>query len=91
MDQPVVCALADSDVSVQGSVFHHSCWACQRTVMVAPSGQRLLVKMPEALILCYPCYWLSAGPDDTVELAGTMDELKSEVRTAQPNLRRNRN
>ena len=93
MSQPtiLVCALADAPRAVPGSIFHLRCTVCARSVMVAPSGQRVLTEMPRTKIVCGPCYEACSAPGDTVQGAGTIGELRKEVRAARPNLRRHRN
>jgi len=93
MAEPIflVCALADSPRVPPGAVFNQNCEACGRKVMVAPSGQRILTTMTGVHIVCGPCYDISKNPNDKLFLAGTSDEIRDEVRHAQPNLRRSRN
>jgi hypothetical protein len=56
--------------------------------MIAPSGQRLLRAMPATQIICAACYYATRHPGDTVDYAGTVEEIKNEVRAARPNQRR---
>jgi hypothetical protein len=84
----LVCALADSPRVVPGSVFHHHCAVCGRSVMVAPSGQRILAKLP-CTIVCGECF--QHMPSASVEAAGSIEEVLDEAARSQPNLRRGRN
>jgi hypothetical protein len=58
--------------------------------MVAPTGERILREVPLVHIICGPCFE-TARCADTVELAGSAEEIAREVRSAHPNLRRSRN
>jgi hypothetical protein len=87
----LVCALANALRAVPGSIFNHHCTVCDRLVMVAPSGQRMLAKIDALQIVCGPCFDKRVEPGDEICLAGTPEEMLDEVRRARPNLRRSRN
>ena len=87
----LVCALADGPRTVQGSTFKHKCAGCGRGLMIAPSGQRRLREIPDIVTLCGACYLQTVNVGDTIQGAGTVEELREEARTAKPNLRRHRN
>lgn len=85
----LVCALADSPMTVPGSIYTRTCSHCRRAVMIAPSGQSVLAAHPQASIVCDHCF--KPDPDDAFGLAGTTQEIRNEVRNARPNLHRTRN
>ena len=92
-EQPaiLVCALADAVMAVPGTVFDHACTRCGRKVMLAPTGQRVLREKQPVRIICRLCFETEKPEDIEVMPAGTVEEIRQEVRTARPNLRRNRN
>jgi hypothetical protein len=52
----LVCALADGPWCVRGSVFTFSCVHCNRRLMVAPLGQKIVRDAKgKALTLCERC------------------------------------
>lgn len=57
MKEPIalVCAAANSPLTVRGSSFNRRCSACQVQVMIAPSGERRLRAEPEIIIVCLGC------------------------------------
>ena len=96
MSEPiiVVCARADAPLAAVGSVFDRQCSRCSAKVMLAPSGQRFLATHADAKIVCEYCVRpkqvldaLAAGK----AITAPWEEIAAEARTAQPNLRRNRN
>lgn len=86
----LVCAPADAPRACAGSVFCHRCHRCNRQLMMAPSGQRLLRRLPKVEIICAYCYKTVKGPRRE-QLAATYEEIAREARTAQPNFWSKRN
>lgn len=88
----LICMLADGPVAVEGAIFNRRCSACNRAVMVAPSGQRMLRQYPAAEVLCTGCFDAKEDRKNfTVEPAASVEELRHEMRTARPNYHRYRN
>jgi len=88
----LVCALADHPHIVVGSVFTHSCAVCQRGLVVAPDGQQILRKFPQAKTMCGRCFLrLPDAAEIPLELAAGVDGVRDEERQTQPNLHRRRN
>jgi hypothetical protein len=79
--------------TVPGSTFDRHCFRCQRRVMMAaPTGRAWLKTYPTSQILCILCY-RDRPPDDGGRrtLAASPAEIAAELRTAVPNLWRQRN
>jgi hypothetical protein len=93
MSEPIllICAPADSPLTVPGSTFDHSCSRCRRKLMMAPSGQAFLKEHPEAEMLCHPCYVKIQEPDDEHHLAGPAEQIADELLASVPNPRLRRN
>jgi len=92
----LICAPADAARIVPRSIFGKFCVKCGQELMVAPSGQSLLQRHPDAIILCGSCWMKKVKADDIiqVETAADTDTIKNEVRTSLANprhLRRHRN
>lgn len=90
MTRPVllVCAPADSPTVVPGSIFGRRCSACDREVMIAPSGQSRLRADPGIAILCASCFLASAKCDPfEISPAAPIDIIGREARSAEPNPR----
>jgi hypothetical protein len=88
----LVCAPATAPTTAAGSVFDRCCWRCQRRVMIAPTGQRLLRKHPDTKIQCLPCTeatWITGSP--WILAAANRDELRREKESEQPNFWKERN
>jgi len=92
-DAVLVCALADSPLVVPGSIFTRHCSTCNRRVMIAPSGQSLLRRLPVARILCGACFIQNAKKYDALEikLAADPQDIAIEARASVPNFWRKRN
>ena len=93
-DKPdfLICAEADVEFVAKGSKFDRFCSRCHRAVALAPSGQRLLQQQPELAILCFPCYLQDKeARAEEVQLSSSPQEIAEEIKSAVPNLRRNRN
>jgi hypothetical protein len=86
----LVCALADAPCVVKGSIFDRRCGTCQRAVMVAPSGQRVLRSRPATQILCMECFCAVTEGHD-VMIVASEEEVRNEMRNVEPNYRRHRN
>jgi hypothetical protein len=88
----LICAPAHAASMVAGTTFDRDCARCRARVMVAPSGQAMLARNPETVIICFDCaIRMMAETGGTVEFAATATEIASEVRTVQPNTWRKRN
>jgi len=87
----LVCQAANADLTVLGSTFTRQCSACSTRVMVAPSGERLLEREPNILVLCTLCAEarlikrLEAGEEFSVAPAASPAELAREMTRAVPN------
>ncbi len=91
-----MCAHADSEMTVAGSVFDKSCSVCGRRVMVAPTGQRFLAEQATSddpvQIVCGICYMNDiSDPDVETMLCRPIEEHVEEAKTFEPNRRRDRN
>ena len=85
----LVCAPADMPLVPIGAIFTHKCGECHRPVMLAQSGQQFLKTHPLAKIICFLCHDFSSG--GVGMLCSDVETLLNEVKTAQPNFRRQRN
>ena len=86
----LVCALASASFTVAGSVFDRACARCSRGVIIAPTGQQLLKRRPEAEVICGDCFAAALVVCEVAavfELPAAEDEMIREVITAHPNPR----
>jgi hypothetical protein len=92
MESPIlVCAMADDPIMVAGTSFAHRCAHCQRAVMMSPSGQKFLRENAAALVICAICFVARADKCAGLALPAPLDEILRELKTGQPNYRRQRN
>lgn len=83
----IACAPADAPRVIPGSVFTHKCYRCDQSVVMAPSGQKMLAENPEAKVICAFCVY-----DGPAGVAFVLEEAKAELaRGSVPNMRRYRN
>jgi hypothetical protein len=89
----IVCMDANAPFAVRGCDFSHCCVTCGRRVMIAPSGQRVLVQWPEISILCVECFRSIPGIEETVKSITFTEpgELATEMQGFGPNLFGRRN
>jgi hypothetical protein len=87
----LVCVRATAPMTAPGSTFDRSCARCKYRVMIAPTGQALLKKMPRMEIVCAQCFLESSEPTEDIRLAGDPETVLQEVMNAEPNRWRNRN
>jgi hypothetical protein len=88
----LVCALADAKWTNPGTIYDRKCADCGRHVMIAPSGQKRLLKDPDIVITCACCFMKHITPDTSFDFAAeSLEELRREFDTTVPNLRRYRN
>lgn len=84
MSKPIeavmVCAYADSVLTIEGSTYTRSCRDCQRRLVVSQAGERALEKEAIATI-CGACYNKLSSPFDTFETAGTTEEVMKDLAT----------
>lgn len=86
-DVLLVCAPADFPLMAANFTFDQKCCLCQGRVMMAPSGREFLARNLNAKVVCIWCV-----PDGEHLFGIAMKEhLAAEMKSVQPNLRRNRN
>jgi len=93
-DRILVCMLAKQALFVTaGWKPEHKCGDCGEYVVVAPSGVAMLKQYPTTRILCLACLHMEYPTIEPVgvELAGPVEQIVEEVRTAVPNTWRERN
>lgn len=88
-EQTIVCVRADDCELVAVGSARNECSKCQSSVLIAPSGQRCLRDNPATVIVCTRCFL--PPPGAKAQLAASVEELRAEAATAQPNTWRNRN
>lgn len=88
----LITVRADAPLAGAGATFDRFCSRCKNRVMISPTGQRALREKPDLAIICMNCY-LGAEKEFPVVMRypGTMEELKHDLATAQPNPWRTRN
>lgn len=89
----VVCARADSPLTVPGASFDKFCSQCGARVMIAPTGIAFLAGHPEAEILCSICCMehLKNGKYDKETTRISTPAGLEEIFKMIPNTYRNRN
>lgn len=90
----LICQFADFELTVEGSTFDRVCCQCGVRLMMAPSGQALVMREPAIRLLCIPCgvAEINAAEGEPVTLARLpIDDVIREAATVRPNMRRHRN
>jgi IMP cyclohydrolase len=89
----LVCALADSELTVAGSSFDRMCSRCNSRVMVSPSGQQRVRDNPHIEIVCIRCLSTIKPPADSKVMMSpeTTEDLIAELKKTVRNPWRERN
>ncbi len=87
-DVVLICQKATAAMTVRGSTFDKTCSMCSQGVMIAPSGQALLARRPDAVVVCNECVtrlMAQHGPPEKVVAAASPEELRRELDDVIPN------
>ena len=87
----LICARADQPIAVRNSDFSRVCSRCSSHIMIAPSGQRVLLRFPDLALICLCCYSTMASADDEHRLTDHTEVIRQELDTAIPNTWKVRN
>ena len=96
----LVCMPADLQPLVPvGSTYDQKCVHCGRNLVVAPTGLKALELHPELVLLCGVCFIRYATCEMTekerneleIGLPDTVENIKKEAQSLQPNTWRRRN
>lgn len=85
----LLCAPANSPVTLPGSVFNRHCRKCLTRVQISPSGQQQLKQNPAMTIVCMRC--LPPGPIKFRWSSGSFEAAMNEAVQMIPNTWRDRN
>lgn len=88
----MICANAESAWATPGTTYTMCCHFCFQHVMVAPSGQQFLREHPAGVdLMCFRCYLKDHLYLGMPALAADVETVAREIRSAVPNLYRERN